>query len=242
MVITYTPQKWNSRYFEECTLTSLGLVVKLEHNVDNACPHPTTLHNLMVFNLSGAHRLVVKYCDCQRRVPKHVQLLRARWFPAMIERPSTAFAFNILNFFHKLQNHSKCNPYDFYNAIIQRTDAVGLNPEIVCVLFSAPTSLAQQSPSSATTNLLSCIVSGFTSTSSSGVALCTTLPLSKDCSVEAWRLLALRVPNQEKIQFSSRTPNHMNNFLCRVIVILTHYCCCKMEKHSDSGYRCVLQG
>jgi hypothetical protein len=95
----------------------------------------------MVFDLSGAHRLVVRYCHCHRHIPKHIQLLRARWFPATLERPSTVFAFDILDFFHKLQNNSKCNSYDFYNAILQRADAAGLNPEIVCFFFSASVSL-----------------------------------------------------------------------------------------------------
>lgn len=85
----------------------------------------------MVFDLSGAHRLVVRYCHCGPFTPKNIQLLRARWFPATIERPSTAFNFDLLDFFHKLQNQSKCNPYDFYHTLIQRTDAAGLNSEIV---------------------------------------------------------------------------------------------------------------
>ena len=94
----------------------------------------------MVFDLSGAHRLVVSYCDCIDAPARSIQLLRGRWLPATITRPSTAFAFDILDFFHKLQDQSKCNPYDFYNAIIQRTDAAGLNPEIVCSFV--PTSSA----------------------------------------------------------------------------------------------------
>lgn len=85
----------------------------------------------MVFDLSGAHRIVVRYCFCDRRPPKRIQLLRSRWFPATIHRPSTAFTFDILDFFHKLQDQNKCNPYDFYHAILQRTDAAGLKPEIV---------------------------------------------------------------------------------------------------------------
>jgi len=91
----------------------------------------------MVFDLSGAHRLVVRYCGCEAAPPKHIQLLRARWFPATIDRPSTVFAFDILNFFHKLQNQNKCNPYDFYHAIIQRANAAGLDPEIVSIFHFA---------------------------------------------------------------------------------------------------------
>lgn len=126
------PQKWNGKFFEDTTLTAVGLVVQLGHHVGDPCSNPTALLNLMVFDLSGAHRLVVQYCDCDRPPPKRVQLLRSRWFPATIERPSTAFAFDILDFFHKLQDQNKCNPFDFYHAIIQRTDAAGVKPEIVC--------------------------------------------------------------------------------------------------------------
>ena len=89
----------------------------------------------MVFDLSGVHRLVVRYCGCDGTLSKDIQLLDAYWFPATIYRPATAFAFDILDFFHKLQDQNKCNPYDFYHAITQRSDAAGLNPEIVLLLF-----------------------------------------------------------------------------------------------------------
>jgi len=88
----------------------------------------------MLFDLGGVHRLVVRYCSCGNMaggIPKYMQLLRSRWFPATIDRPSTAFTFNLLDFLHELQNYNKCNPYDFYRTIIQRTDAAGLEPQIV---------------------------------------------------------------------------------------------------------------
>lgn len=101
------------------------------HHGDVECPGPSSLRDLMVFDLSRVHRLVVQYCGCGDGIPKHIQLLRARWFPAMIDHLSTVFTFNLLDFFHKLQNQNKCNPYDFYHTIIQRTDAACLDPEIV---------------------------------------------------------------------------------------------------------------
>ena len=113
----------------------------------------------MVFNLSGVHRLVVRYCGCDGTIPKHTQLLRTCWFPVTLDRPATAFAFDILDFFHKLQNQNKCNPYDFYHAIIQRSDAAGLNPEIVRPLFiyfvcSSPVNLSLQHRYNETTLVL----------------------------------------------------------------------------------------
>jgi len=128
---SHASQTWDGHFFKDTALTALGLVIQLGHQVGHTCPSPTPLRDLMVFDLSGAHRLVVRYCDCINAPARHIQLLRGRWFPATIDRPSTAFAFDILDFFHKLQDQNKCNPCDFYNAIIQRTDAAGLNPEIV---------------------------------------------------------------------------------------------------------------
>lgn len=95
----------------------------------------------MVFDLCGVRRLVVQYCGCggfTDSISKYTQLLRVRWFPATIERPSTVFSFNMLDFFHKLQNQNKCNLYDFYHTIIQRADAAGLDSEIVCFLIIVP--------------------------------------------------------------------------------------------------------
>lgn len=126
---------WNGLFFNDVTLTAAGLTLQLGHRVGDTCSAPSSLRDLMVFDLSGVHRLVVRYCGCDGTLSKHAQLLRARLFPATIDRPATAFAFDILDFFHELQNQNKCNPYDFYRAIIQRSDAAGLNPAIVCLLF-----------------------------------------------------------------------------------------------------------
>ena len=82
---------WNGSFFSDVTLTAAGLVVQLGHRVGDVCPAPSSLHDLTVFDLSGAHRLVVRYCGCDGTLSKHTQLLRARWFPATIERPATGF-------------------------------------------------------------------------------------------------------------------------------------------------------
>lgn len=129
-------QKWNGTFFEGTTLTALGHVVQLGHHTTDECAKPSRLFDLMVFDLAGVFRLVVRYCDCGNMgasIPKYIQLLRARWFPATIDRPSTAFTFGLLDFFHKLQNRNKCNAYDFYHTIVQRTNAAGLDPAIVSI-------------------------------------------------------------------------------------------------------------
>lgn len=89
----------------------------------------------MVFDLNGVHRIVIQFCHCSPDPVSHdIQLLRSRWFPATVYRPSTSFSFQLLDFFHKLQDQNKCNSYDFYHTIMQRTDNAELDPEIVSVV------------------------------------------------------------------------------------------------------------
>lgn len=125
-------QRWTGQFYEEATLTSLGQVVQLGHLHGDSCPSPSALKDHLVFDLNGAHRLVIRYCRCPSNSVSHRrQLLRARWFPASVNRPSTSFTFTLLDFFHKLQDQNKCNTYDFYHTIMQRTDNAGVHPEIV---------------------------------------------------------------------------------------------------------------
>ena len=58
-------------YFSDVTLTSAGLIVQLGHRVGDACFAPSSLHDLIVFDLSGIHRLVVRYCGCDGTIPKY---------------------------------------------------------------------------------------------------------------------------------------------------------------------------
>ena len=143
--------------------------------------------------------------------------MRVQWFPVTIKRPSTAFAFDILDFFHKLQNQNKCNLYNFYHAIIQRTDAAGVNPEIVwCSLFGFFI-LTHKFPSITTTRLPSSFVSGVIYSFLSKVVLCTTLPLPTHCLMEAWQLYVPLAPNRGRTLLLSHSPNCTNNLSYRVV-------------------------
>ena len=129
---------WNGKFFESTTLTAIGYTLQLGHTPSDPCLDPSTLHDLMVIDLNGVHHIVVKYCHCiasadggAHGVSRCTQLLREHWFPATIARLSTAFTFELLDFFHKLQDQNKCNPYDFYHTIIQHSDNAGLDQEIV---------------------------------------------------------------------------------------------------------------
>ncbi|KAF9781630.1 hypothetical protein BJ322DRAFT_1010663 [Thelephora terrestris] len=134
-------EKWTGSFFEPTTLTSLGHVVQLGHKLSTSCSNPSKPIDQTVFDLNGVHRIVVRFCHCSSSSASHqIQLLQARWFPATVFRPSTSFSFNLLDFFHKLQDQNKCNSYDFYHTIMQRSNNAKLEPEIfryneICLVF-----------------------------------------------------------------------------------------------------------
>ena len=162
------------------------------------------------------------------RIPNHTQLLRARWFPATIDRPSTVFTFGLLDFFHKLQNRNKCNPYDFYHTIIQQTDATGLDPGIVRSppsLFHSPLT---GSRSTATTRSPWSFAFGVTSNSSNEGVLLTIPVVSSPCRMEALRLYAPPVHTLGKTRLIFLKMSRTNNLYPVCMYPCTHlFVCCK---------------
>ena len=48
-----------------------------------------------------------------------------RWYLASFDRPRTAFSFDLLETYHKLTLQGKLNLYNFYHAIMQKSDNQG---------------------------------------------------------------------------------------------------------------------
>ena len=80
-----------------------------------------------MIDLSGHHTVRVCFCQCSKRglVEDFQQLLHLDWYPASFLRPKTAFTFDLLDTYHKISLQGKLNLYDFYNAIMQKTDNHG---------------------------------------------------------------------------------------------------------------------
>jgi hypothetical protein len=108
------------------TLESLGLVINLGHRGDR-CPDQTETQRILVVDLSGYHTVCIRPCVCLKGgfPDDHRQLLRVSWYPASVLRPQTAFTFDLLDTYHKISLQAKLNLYDFYNAIMQKTDNQG---------------------------------------------------------------------------------------------------------------------
>lgn len=127
-------QKWTSEFFAGITLRDLGATYQLGHPAGERCALPSPAVDLTLFDISGVKVIRIRYCYCGapgQQLRPRVQLLRARWFPATLKQPSTAFTFRLLDFLHKLQTRSKINLYDVYATLISIHNPAGLGPPIV---------------------------------------------------------------------------------------------------------------
>jgi len=115
------------------TLDDLGLVLNLVHSTD-VCPVNPETQRILVVDLSGYHFIRVRFCACSRSsfLDPFRQLLREGWFPASILRPKTVFTFDLLDTYHKISMQGKLNLYDFYTAVMQKTDNCGHAKVKVC--------------------------------------------------------------------------------------------------------------
>jgi hypothetical protein len=97
---------------------------------------PSHIHqNFVVVDTSGIHLIDLQFCGCYSSIgashPRS-QLLRVGWLPATIERPSTAFTFDILNSFHLLTLQGKTSAFHFYWSVSHKTDNIGISGQKVC--------------------------------------------------------------------------------------------------------------
>ncbi|KIY62103.1 hypothetical protein CYLTODRAFT_361997 [Cylindrobasidium torrendii FP15055 ss-10] len=117
-------ERWTGHHFIREELTSLGLVVDLN-------PAHTTCHGhedrtLVVIDVSGVHRVTVKFCCCQS-LSKPVQLLRARLLPATTTDPQTCATFEALREFRQSSFVSKKSAYSYLKHICRLTDNTGVS-------------------------------------------------------------------------------------------------------------------
>ncbi|KAF9779308.1 hypothetical protein BJ322DRAFT_1013609 [Thelephora terrestris] len=76
------------------TLTSSAVLEGRIFRQSTPCPFDSPLHDLLIVDANGWHKLRVQFCGCKKTTssPEHYcQLLRMRWYPASFNRPRTAF-------------------------------------------------------------------------------------------------------------------------------------------------------
>ncbi|EPS97785.1 hypothetical protein FOMPIDRAFT_1078663, partial [Fomitopsis schrenkii] len=118
---------WNGRFLEKRDLGDLDFVLFLSHN-GHQCPfirgamRPITY---TVTHTNGIHRVPIHQCWCPHQPDTVSQLLRAGLFPATLERPESAFTFDLLRQWDIHFLSSKKGAYDYFEALRRLTDNSG---------------------------------------------------------------------------------------------------------------------
>jgi hypothetical protein len=138
-------QYWNGVFFERVTLKSIGFRVQLGHGVIDYCVRPVRAFGdeFVVIDDHGIHEIGLDFCGCGTHQPHHIQLLRAKWFPATVVNPKTAATFHVLERFHLLTLESKASAFEFINSLARETNNSGTKvvPVSICLTFEKTQSL-----------------------------------------------------------------------------------------------------
>ena len=88
---------------------------------------------LVIVDISGVHQLRINWCQCKTAAEPHIQLLRNRFFPASMKRPSTAFTFSLLDHFHIDSVECKTSASSFFSKLRRLTNSSSPHSVPVCL-------------------------------------------------------------------------------------------------------------
>jgi hypothetical protein len=77
----------------------------------------------VIVDTNGIHPAKIFFCRCNNIPKDHLQLLRARLFPATFDSAQTAFTFDVLHNFHVHNLTSKKTALDYCRALQKLTNA-----------------------------------------------------------------------------------------------------------------------
>ena len=99
---------------------------------------------LVIVDTLGVHQLRIGWCRCETAVDPHIQLLRNRWFPASTKRPSTAFTFSLLDYFHVDSVECKTSASSFFSKLRRLTNSASPHSVPVCFMIFRKLCLTNQ--------------------------------------------------------------------------------------------------
>ena len=104
---------------------------------------PRDTRTLVIVDISRVHQLNVSWCCCQGAPDHGTQLFQHRLFPASTSKPSTAFTFAVLEYFHVDAVECKTSASSFFSKLRQLTDfsspqsvPVSQTSNFVCTLLN----------------------------------------------------------------------------------------------------------
>jgi hypothetical protein len=93
--------------------------------------HSSTFHRLasdigktVIVTSAGIFKRSLQWCTCPNAPERHIQLLRARLFPATFINPKTAFSFEVLDHFRLDALECRTSAMNFMNKLTRRTNEI----------------------------------------------------------------------------------------------------------------------
>ena len=143
-------EKWTGEFFKKTSLHTEGFILHLGHG-GLCCPanvtspatefgtaedgkrdevdevlleawEPRDTRTLVIIDISGVSQLIVSWCCCPSAPDHGIQLFQHYLFPASTSRPSTAFTFQVLEYFHIDAVECKTSASNFSNKLRRLTD------------------------------------------------------------------------------------------------------------------------
>ncbi|KIY61804.1 hypothetical protein CYLTODRAFT_384292 [Cylindrobasidium torrendii FP15055 ss-10] len=113
---------WNGQCFNKGYGPTAGLSLAVGHDDGSICSSGKLTKKFTVLDIGGIFTYDILFCNCEKVMPKRIQLLRADLFPATSRRPRTAATFRLLDEHEHLASHGKISPYEHYNSLERMSD------------------------------------------------------------------------------------------------------------------------
>ena len=143
-------EKWTGEFFKKTSLHAEGFILHLGHG-GLCCPanvttpamgaeaaedgewgevdevlleawEPRDKRTLVIIDVLGVYQLIVSWCCCPGAPDHGTQLFQHHLFPASTSRPSTAFTFSVLDYFHIDAVECKTSASNFSSKLRRLTD------------------------------------------------------------------------------------------------------------------------
>ncbi|KAJ7912440.1 hypothetical protein B0H13DRAFT_1613667 [Mycena leptocephala] len=118
-------ERWDGSAFVRTELIEWKHEVHLGHSGQERCPNASNPvgRKTVLVDTNGIHSARIFYCQCGNPAVKdHLQLIRARLFPATVENPQTVFTFDVLDNFHVHNLTSKKTALDYHRGLQKLTN------------------------------------------------------------------------------------------------------------------------
>jgi hypothetical protein len=87
----------------------------------------------VIVSSTGIFKCSVRWCTCPNAPERHIQLLRARLFPATFINPKTAFTFEVLDHFRLDALECRTSAMNFMSKLGRRTNEIFPGTVPVCI-------------------------------------------------------------------------------------------------------------